>query len=192
MAAHRAPDEEPGHAHDPVQMLAPRGAIPADPAVALGQVQRRSSEAQAAEPAVLGGNEIAHLRAHQRTRPLRVLAGHQLVPQPQLIERVDLDQRQALHVAGRRGYLVWFGHRLAQAPRAANLAQPTAARAARRQREVARVFKLAQRLHAAGRLRAATGINEAELAAGGLYQSSTIAMCVLGQKPADHLDRFRS
>ena len=39
---------------------------------------------------------------------------------------------------------------------------------------------------------AATGINEAELAAGGLYQSSTIAMCVLGQKPADHLDRFRS
>lgn len=192
MAAHRAADQEARHAHHAMKMLAPLGRVPTDPAVALGQVQRRGREAKAAEPAVLALDQVAQLRAHQRPGSLRMLAGHQFVPQPQLLKTLDLDQRQASHVASQRRHVVWLGHRHAQAPRRAELARATASGSGCGQHEVARVLELAQCLDAAGGLRTAPGIDKAEVLARGMHQRRATGMHAIGQQAPNRIDRLRS
>ena len=192
VAAHRAADQEARHAHHAVKMLASSGCVPTDPAVAVGQVQRRGGEAKAAEPAVLGLDQVAQLRAHQRPGSLRMLAGHQLVPQPQLLQALDLDQRQAPHVASQCGHVMRLGHRHAQAPRRPELARATASGSGCGQHEVARVLEFAQCLDAAGGLRAAAGIDKAEVPADRMHQRRAIGLRAVGQQAPNCLDRFRS
>jgi hypothetical protein len=100
--------------------------------------------------------------------------------------------RPALHVAGERGNVTRLGHGLAQASGGPDLAPATASGAGRGQREVAAVLKLAQRLDTAGGLRAAAGIDKAEVQARGPHQRRAVGVGAVGQQPADDLDRFRS
>jgi len=103
MTAHRGADQKAAHAYDTVQLLAPCLGIPADPVVPIGQLNRCRAEPQSAQPAVLGANQIAHLRADQRPGSLRVLAQHELVPDSHLLQRVDLDQTQIAYFTGMPG-----------------------------------------------------------------------------------------
>jgi hypothetical protein len=61
------------------RLLASLG-LPADPLISSLKLQRRGAEPQAPEPALFRANQVAHLGAHQRTRPSGRLLDHQLVP----------------------------------------------------------------------------------------------------------------
>ena len=160
LAAHRVADEKPTHADDAIQMLATRLDGPADPLIAIGQLQRRRPEAQAAQPAMLGADQIAHLRAHQGSGALRVLAQHQLVPHPHQVDVVDDDQRQPANLTRLRRHVDGKRHRLTKTARGrcrADLARHG------RQHKVAGALEFAQRLDAASGLRALSRIKEAEV-----------------------------
>jgi hypothetical protein len=52
-----------------MQLLLASLGLPADPLISSLQLQRQDAEPQAPEPALFRANQVAHLGAHQRTRP---------------------------------------------------------------------------------------------------------------------------
>ena len=89
--------------------------VPADPLVVVPQLDGRRAEPQAAEPAVLGADEIAHLCAHHDPGALRVFA-HQLIPQAQALGSVNLDQLQCANATGLFGHIKRCCHGGAKTP----------------------------------------------------------------------------
>ena len=143
-----------------MHLLATHLGRPPDPTITIGHLQCRSAEAKAAQPAVFGADQVAHLRAHQRPSALRVFTQHQLVPHAHQLEPVDDDERQGANIAGLRRYIDRSRHSLIKTPRALDGA---AAMQSCRQHNVPCLLQLPQRLDAARPLRAMTGIKETEM-----------------------------
>ena len=159
-AVHARADQEPAEAHHPVQVRAPLGHVPADPAVPGGELQRRRPKPQPAQPAVLRADQVPELPPHQGARPARVLPAHQLVPEPQSARRVvTSSRRRPCTSPTSAGTASGAG---TGAPSRRGALGPVLVRA-RRQGDAARGLQLPQRLQAAPALRGPAGIVEPEL-----------------------------
>ena len=90
-------DQEPRQPHHPVQVRPALCHVPADPAVARRQLQRRRRDPRCAQPAVRRTHQIAQLAAHQRPRAARMLRRHQGVPDLALRRVLDQNDRQPPH-----------------------------------------------------------------------------------------------
>ena len=165
MAAHRGADQEAAHADHAVQVLALLVGVPADPLVAIAQLDGRRAEPQAAKPAVLGADEVAHLRAHHDAGALGVFA-HQLIPQAQVLRTVDLEQLQAADLAGLFGDVLRCSHGHAKAPWRSAFAGPRRVLIVPSgQHKMPDPFELAQRLGAARDLGRTASIEKAKVPA---------------------------
>ena len=80
LAAHRRANQQATQANDTVQLAAPLVDGPANPAVTRRQVDSRRSNADRAEPAVTGPDQIAYLTADQGPDAAGMLPHHQLRP----------------------------------------------------------------------------------------------------------------
>ena len=152
------PDQEAAQSDHAVQLAGAQVGVPADAGIARGQRQGRGGEAQRAQHAVVGNQQVAQLGAHVTGRAARMLALQQLVPDPPLVLPEDLDQRQPLDQVGPRGHVRRGGHGPAETAR---LAVPAPV-AGRGQLDAAVRIEGAQRLHAAGQLGPAAGVMESE------------------------------
>ncbi len=155
-----------------MQLAAAQVGVPADEGITRGQRQGRGGEAQRAQHAVVGNQQVAQLGAHVPGRAARMLALQQLGPDPPLVlpddldqrgrpQRLlpdDLDQRQPLDEVGPRGHVRRGGHGPTETARLAGPA-PVAGRG---QLDAAVPIEGAQRLHAAGQLGPAAGVMESE------------------------------
>jgi len=186
LAIHCGADQKPAHAHDPMHLLAPQLGRPPDPAVTIGHLQRRSTEAKTAQPAVFAADQVAHLRAYQRPRALRVLTQHQLVPHAHQLEPVDDDERQTPNIAGLRRYIHRSRYSLVKPPWALDR---TAAMQRRRQHPVPGPLHFPQRLDAARPLRPMAGIKEAKVPTDRIRKRSPSLVLLVGQELLDRLYR---
>ena len=141
-----------------MQLAAAQVGVPADEGITRGQRQGRGGEAQRAQHAVVGNQQVAQLGAHVPGRAARMLALQQLGPDPPLVLPADLDQRQPLDEVGPRGHVRRGGHGPTETARLAGPA-PVAGRG---QLDAAVPIEGAQRLHAAGQLGPAAGVMESE------------------------------
>ena len=151
-------DQEAAQSDHAVQLAAAQVGVPADEGITRGQRQGRGGEAQRAQHAVVGNQQVAQLGAHVPGRAARMLALQQLVPDPPLVLPDDLDQRQPLDEVGPRGHVRRGGHGPTETARLAGPA-PVAGRG---QLDAAVPIEGAQRLHAAGQLGPAAGVMESE------------------------------
>ena len=152
------PDQEAAQSDHAVQLAAAQVGVPADEGITRGQRQGRGGEAQRAQHAVVGNQQVAQLGAHVPGRAARMLALQQLGPDPPLVLPDDLDQRQPLDEVGPRGHVRRGGHGPTETARLAGPA-PVAGRG---QLDAAVPIEGAQRLHAAGQLGPAAGVMESE------------------------------
>jgi hypothetical protein len=83
-----------------MQVLLASLGFPADPLISSLQLQRRGAEPQAPEPALFRANQVAHLGAHQRTRPPGMFLDHQLVPDAHLRIALYPNQLKFLNLVG--------------------------------------------------------------------------------------------
>jgi len=185
---HDGTNQKAAHAHHGVQLRPPLLRIPADPVIPIGQLQGRGGEPHAAQPAVLGADQIAQLPSHQRAGSLGMLADHQLVPYPQLLVGAHPQQLQSpdgahllRHGLGRR-------HRCGQPPRGA---RPDPLPRRHRQDEMSRRFQLAQRLDTAAALRPATRVMEAELLTHRCRQGAAVRPTTRRQQRTNRGDAIR-
>ena len=79
-AAHRRADQEAAHAHDPVARRVALPGTPRDPAVACPGMECARGKPDGAEPARLPLHEVAHPAAGNGGQAVRMLIGHQGVP----------------------------------------------------------------------------------------------------------------
>ena len=118
-AGHAGTDQEaaePGHA---MQLAHAPVGVPADEGVARGQCQGRRGEAEGPQHAVLGDQQVAHLRADVLDGPARVLAAHQFVPDAPLVVVGHRDQLQSAHPVDPPGHVDGRGNRAAEPARPA-------------------------------------------------------------------------
>ena len=88
-AADLRADQEPRHPDHPVETLKPGLRSPADPAVAGSESRGRAREHEAAQPAMVGGDQVAKLAAAVLHRPLRMLVMQQPRKNPRLLAPGD-------------------------------------------------------------------------------------------------------
>ncbi len=108
---HTGPNQKPTHVQDPLQMLAPLREVPSHPIVASLQAQRGTAQADASEPAMVGGYQIAPLSADQPALLQIMLAEHQFVPYPPMFLIGHLDQAQSADLLENLGNASRSGHR---------------------------------------------------------------------------------
>ena len=161
-AMHAGPDQEPAQAHDPIQVRSSPLVVPADPALARRNPQRGGGKSRRTEPAVRRADEVADLAARKSRHPVRMLARNQRVPQRPVRSVRDHDDLKVAYPRRMRRHLFRCGDiRL-------ELARPVPdRRRARRRKGNARnpLGQCAQRLHAAGKLRASAHVEKRELLA---------------------------
>ena len=81
-------------------------AIPTNPAIPVGQLQRRGGKSEPTQPAVGRADQITDLPSHQRSGSLRMFPDHQFVPDAHLALLFDQDQLQSADIdhLGRHSY----------------------------------------------------------------------------------------
>ena len=151
-------DQEAAQSDHAVQLAGAPVGVPADEGIARGQRQGRGGEAQRAQHAVVGNQQVAQLGSHVTGGAARMLALQQLVPDPPLVVVGDRDQRQPLDEVGPCGHVRRGGHGPAETARPA----ASALVAGGGQLDAAVRVEGAQRLHAAGQLGPAAGVLESE------------------------------
>ena len=111
------PDQKTAQAHDSVQVRASLFAIPTNPAIAVGQLQRRCGKTEPTQPAVCRADQITDLPSHQRPGSLRMFPDHQFVPDAHLTLLLDQDQLQSADIPHLCRHSFRFLHGLGQPPR---------------------------------------------------------------------------
>jgi len=189
-AAQAGPDEKTGHVDEPGQMGRALGVAPAQMRVAPLQIQRCAAEADAAEPAVLGADQVAELTADQPGVVQGVLPNHQFVPDEQMFARVHLQQFQSFELGEFLGHAAGGGDTLGQA-RGRTATDARARAGGRRQRPVARRFEFAQRSGGGGDLPVAFGIAQVQPAAELFGQCGARGLRLRAEQLAHQHDRVR-
>ena len=160
-ALHGGAREEARQAEHAVQLAAAEGVVPADPAIAVGQGQRRGGEADGAEDAVVGHGEVAQLGADMAGGAAGMLAGDKFVPSAALRVGRDEFQGEALDVGDAGGDVDGGRDRMAEAAGSAGCP----AGQGRGQLDATAPVENAQGLEATGDLQSLERVVEAELAA---------------------------
>ena len=151
-------DQEAAQAEHAMQVARASSGIPADEGVAGGQRESGRGEAERAEHAMGGDQQVAQLGPGVEDGSARMLAGDEFVPGAALVLVADLDELQVAHQVDPGGQADRRGHGTVQTARAATLAVVPG----RGQVDLAGGFESAQGLHATGDLRLAAGIEESE------------------------------
>jgi hypothetical protein len=111
------PDQKTAQAQDSVQVRASLFAIPANPAIPIGQLQGRGGKTEPTQPAVCRADQITDLPSHQRPGSLRMFPDHQFVPDSHLALLPDQDQLQSADIAHLCRHGFGFRHGSGQPPR---------------------------------------------------------------------------
>ena len=155
------PHREAAEGRHAVQQAAALEVVPADPAVAVGQLQGGGGEAEGAEDAVVGDDEVAQPGAGVADGAPGMLGGDEFVPDQAALVVGDEFEGQAARVLDAGGDAL---RRRDGAVEAARGAVPALVERGG-QLELAAVVEDAQGLGAAGELGTAQGVEEAELGA---------------------------
>ena len=92
-------NQETAQSDHPVQLAGALVGVPADEGVASGQRESRYGEAEGSQHAVVGDQQVGQLGTDVLDGATRVLAAHQLVPDPALGRVGDLDKFQSVQLA---------------------------------------------------------------------------------------------
>ena len=151
-------DQEAAQPDHAVQLAAALVGVPADEGVAGGQREGRGGEAEGPQHALLGDQQVAQLGAGVLDGAARVLAAHQLVPDPALGRVADLDQCQPAQLVHAGGHADRRRHGAAETARAAApVVMP-----GHGQSDLAGGVERAQGSQATGQLGLPAGVQEAE------------------------------
>ena len=155
------PHREAAEGRHAVQQAAALEVVAADPAVAVGQLQGGGGEAEGAEDAVVGDDQVAQLGAGVADGTPGMLGGDEFVPDQAALVGGDEFEGQAAHV------LDAGGDALRRRDGGGRGGAGSRARLVERggQLELGAVVEDAQGLGAAGELGTAQGVEEAELGA---------------------------
>ena len=96
-------DEEAAQREDAMELLEAQGRVPADPAVAVGEGEGGGGEADGAEEAVGGQEQVAQLGAGMAGGALGMLALDEFVPGAALLVGADQVEAQPLDLVDNRG-----------------------------------------------------------------------------------------
>ena len=177
-------------ADDAVHVLALLVHSPANPLVAISQLDGRRTEPQTSEPAVLGANQVAQLCAHHDPGALGVFV-HQLVPQAQVLLSINFEQAQCANLTCLLGHVLRLCHRHAQTPWRSALPGPRRiAIMANGQYKMSGPLEFAQRLGAAGDLCFTAAVDKAEVAAHNIGQCAAMGALMTGEKRSDRFERI--
>ena len=169
-AAHGGTDEEAAQGEDAMELLEAQGGVPADPAVPVGEREGGGGEADGAEDAVAGQEQVAQLRAGMAGGALGMLALDEFVPGAALLVGADEVEAQPLDLVDNRGNEQGSGDGPSEESRQA----ATAVADGRRERDAAAGVERAQGLEAASELRLAESIGEAEFGAHAVGEGSAM------------------